>query len=87
MALCLLVWLFFPPEFAPLSFPINKQIIKNLKTECQYGKYHPDCVKTDSCKQLANNLCNAQSLISLAIVEETYQHVLIYFTPSNENNG
>lgn len=74
------------PEFAPLSFPQNKRINKNLKIEYQHGKYQPDCLKIDSCKQLEISFCNEQCLISLPILEETIQHITMYlsiFTPSD----
>lgn len=54
----------------------KKQANKNIPTECQLGKYHLDCLKIDSHKQLAN-LCNEQCLVSLAIVEETVQHIIM----------
>lgn len=63
---------FFPGDCS--SIFNTKEPNKNLKTERQHGKYHPDCLKIDSCKQLAN-LCNEQCLVSLAIVEETVQHI------------
>lgn len=53
----------------------TKQANKNVTTECLHGKYHPDCLKIDSCKEPAN-LCN-ERLVSLAIVEGTVQHITL----------
>lgn len=50
MVSCLFA-LFFPGVYSPIF--TTKQANKNLTTECQHGKYHPDCLKIDSCKQLA----------------------------------
>lgn len=74
MLSCPCLGFFLPGDCSPIF--ATKQANKNLTTKCQLGKYHPNCLKIDSCKQLAN-LCNEKCLVSLAIEEETVQHITL----------
>lgn len=73
---CACLGFFSPGDGSPI-LPQNKH--KNLTKECQHGKYHPDCLKIDGYKQLAN-LCNEQCLVSFAIVEESVQHLTMHLS-------
>lgn len=73
--------LFFPGVCSSIC-STKKQINKNLQTECQCGKYHPDCLKTDGCKKLGISLCNERCLLSLTIVKEIVQDITMYLSIS-----